>query len=162
MKIEKIDHAHILIKNEHLEEAIRRFSDVMGTIWVGPLDGGDVRTAFDNAGLEFLAPTAPDNLFAKQINKTGEGIFSIAFKVPDLDEAIAELEAKGIKCILTWECANCRAAQFNLANAYGIRAAQFDPAGIFGTRIELVEYDTVAPVALANLKKVSEVPFFRG
>jgi catechol 2,3-dioxygenase-like lactoylglutathione lyase family enzyme len=161
MRVEKIDHVHILIKNENLEKAVRLFADLMGTIWVGPLDAGDVRTAFDNAGLEFLAPKASDNLFAKQIEKTGEGIFSIAFKVPDLDEATTELEAKGVKCILRWECGDCRAAQFDLAKAYGIRANQFNPADMFGTRIELVEYDTVAPVALANLKKVSEIPFFR-
>ena len=79
---------------------------------------------------------------------TKEGLFSIGLKVPDLDEAVAELEAKGIKCAWKGEVPCLKAAQLKI-DAYNVW-------------IELLEYDDVPPVALANLGKTSEIPLFKG
>jgi predicted enzyme related to lactoylglutathione lyase len=151
MKIEKIDHVHIYVKD--LTEAMKFFSELMGTQFVGPIRFSDHAIAFDNAGLELLAPTTTE--IPKHMQKNTkhiaaqEGVFSIGLKVPNLDEAIAELEAKGIMCVHKVEEA-------------GIKAAQFSPDNTYGVWLELVEYDWVPPVALANLGKTNEVPIFRG
>jgi methylmalonyl-CoA/ethylmalonyl-CoA epimerase len=149
MKIEKIDHVHVLVKD--LEKAMKFFSDIMGTQFIGPIEGQYNMVAFDNAGLELLSPKSPDSPFAKPMEKmeAGEGLFSIGLKVPDLDEALAELEAKGVKCTVKVERPD-------------LKAAQLDPADAHGVVIELVEYDTVPSVALANMGKTSEIPIFKG
>jgi hypothetical protein len=71
----------------------------------------------------------------------GQGLFCIALKVPNLDEA------KGVRCTRRVEMPSLQVAQFNPMDAYGVW-------------IELVEYDTVFPVTLANLGKTGEIPFF--
>ena len=149
MRIEKIDHVHILVKD--LEKAMKFFSNVMGTQFVGPIDKGDHRIAFDNAGLELLSPKTSEapRHFQKVGIEAKEGLFSIGLKVPDIEEALAELEAKGIRCV--WK-----------AGYPSLKAAQLNPADAYGVWIELVEYDTVPPVALANLGKTSEIPFLKG
>ena len=151
MRIERIDHVHIYVKD--LTEAMRFFSELMGTQFVGPIHFSDHAIAFDNAGLELLAATKTET--PKHMQKDSkstpvqEGGFSIGLKVPNLDEAIAELEAKGIMCV-------------HKVEEDGIKAAQFSPDNTYGVWLELVEYDTVPPVALANLGKTKEVPIFRG
>ena len=146
MKIEKIDHIHILVKD--LEKAMKFFSNLMGTEFVGPIVLSDHRIAFDNVGLELVAPSSPKT--PEHMEKMGarEGLFSIGLKVPDLDEAIAELEAKGIKYSWKGQLPCLKAAQIKLDD--------------YGVCIELVEYDNVPPVALACLNKTREVPFVKG
>ena len=84
----------------------------------------------------------------------GEGLLSIGLKVLNLDEAVAELEAKGVRCTAR-------------AERPGNRSAQFNPADAHGVWIELVEYDTIRPLARAvltatgKLGKTGEVPFFK-
>ncbi|MGB4031490.1 MAG: VOC family protein, partial [Tenuifilaceae bacterium] len=43
--------------------------------------------------------TAPDGPIAKYIEKNGEGIQHIALRVENIEEALAELKAKGIRLI---------------------------------------------------------------
>ena len=145
MKIEKIDHIHILVKD--LEKAVRFFSNLMETEFVGPIVLSDHSIAFDNVGLELVAPSSSETPEHMEKMETEEGVFSIGFKVPDLDEAITELEAKGIKYTWKGQIPGLRAAQIKLAD--------------YGVWIELVEYDNVPPVALACLDKTREVPFFK-
>jgi catechol 2,3-dioxygenase-like lactoylglutathione lyase family enzyme len=145
MKIEKIDHIHILVKD--LEKAAKFFSDLMGTQFVGPIVLSDHSIAFDNAGLELVAPSSSETPEHMKRMEAREGLFSIGFKVPDLDEAITELESKGIK--YTWK-----------GQIPGLKAAQIK-LDEYGVWIELVEYDNVPPVALACLDKTRDVPFFK-
>jgi methylmalonyl-CoA/ethylmalonyl-CoA epimerase len=46
-----------------------------------------------------LESTSPDGPIAKHIEKNGEGIQHIALRVDDLEAALAELKAKGIRLI---------------------------------------------------------------
>ncbi len=151
MKIERIDHVHILVKD--LEGAIKFLSDIMGTKWIGPIDrrpiGRQLRVAFDNIGLELLSPTSPDDPWGPIIEREGEGVCSLGLKVPDIDGAIAELEAKGIRLERRGEIPD-------------VKFAIFYPEDCYGVRIELVQYETMQPIGVANMGKMGELPWFRG
>ena len=149
MKVERIDHIHIAIKN--LEEAASFFSSILGTEFMGPIDHGNMRVAFNDIGLELICPSDPEHPFTRRMGKMpeGEGLFSIGLKVPNLEEALAELETKGIKCLR------------KNTSLSDLKTAQIDPADTHGVWIELVEYKTVPPVVLANMSKVKEIPTFR-
>jgi len=61
-----------------------------------------VTTAFFPVGeseVELLESTAPDGPVAKYIEKRGQGIQHVAFRVENIEEALAELKEKGIKLI---------------------------------------------------------------
>lgn len=52
-----------------------------------------------NAKLELLQPTSPDSPVAKFLERRGEGLHHIAFRVPDITVTLAQLKAQGIKLI---------------------------------------------------------------
>ena len=59
-----------------------------------------VKTAFFPVGeseVELLESTAPDGPISKYIEKKGEGIQHVAFRVKDIDSALSELKQKGIR-----------------------------------------------------------------
>jgi methylmalonyl-CoA/ethylmalonyl-CoA epimerase len=61
-----------------------------------------VKTAFFKIGqtkLELLEPTSEDSTIAKFIANKGEGIHHIAFATPDVQAALNDAEAKGIRLI---------------------------------------------------------------
>jgi len=102
MKILKIDHLGIAVNS--IEDGKRFWTDILGL----PFEGAEtvaaqkVTTAFFPVGeseVELLESTAPDGPVAKFIEKRGEGIQHIAFRVENIEEALAELKAKGIKLI---------------------------------------------------------------
>ena len=49
--------------------------------------------------VELLESTAPDGPIAKFIEKRGQGFQHIAFRVENIEEALAELKEKGIQLI---------------------------------------------------------------
>jgi len=154
MNVERIDHIHILVKD--LEGAMRLFSKVMGTKFIGPIDRRKLaviprqcRYAFDTMGLEFVSPTSPDDPWGPILEKDGEGLLSLGLKVTDIDEAIAEFEANGVKLERRGEIP-------------GVKFAIFYPEGACGVRFELVEYDAMQPVGVANVGKMGELPWFKG
>ena len=150
MKVERIDHIHILVKD--LEGAMRFFSDIMGTKFIGPIDRRpkrQCRYAFDNLGLEIVSPMSPDDPWGSVMEKEGEGPFSVGLKVTDIDEAVAELEAKGVKLDRRGEIPD-------------LKYAIFHPEGAYGVRLELVQYDAMQPAGIANVNKMGELPWFKG
>jgi len=150
VKVERIDHIHIFVKD--LEGAMRFFSDIMGTKFIGPLDRRprrQCRYAFDNLGLELVSPTSPDDVWGPIMEKEGEGMFSLGLKVPDLEEAVAELEAKGLRL-------------FRRGQLPDLRVAIFYPEEVYGVRLELLEYDDMQPAGIANVNKMGELPWFKG
>lgn len=145
MKVEKIDHLHVYVKD--LDKAVAFFSNVLGTKFAGPMEAKaplNLRTYLDPLGIELVAGTTPDGLVAKTIEKKGEGLTAICFKVPNLDEAVAELQAKGLKLVGTLSMGNLREAQFHPKDSYGVM-------------IELCEYQATqgAVVAARESKRSS-------
>ena len=52
-----------------------------------------------DVALELMESTTPDGDVAKFIEHKGEGVFLISYRVPDVEEALAEYHAKGEKTI---------------------------------------------------------------
>ena len=102
MKVLKIDHLGIAVNS--VEEGKKFWSDVLGLEFEGAetVEEQKVTTAFFPVGqseVELLESTSPDGPVAKYIEKKGQGIQHIAFRVENIDEALKELREKGIRLI---------------------------------------------------------------
>ncbi len=104
MKILQID--HLGIATNTLEEGKAFWCDVMGLKMEGTETVAEqkVTTAFCPVGeaeVELLVSTEPDGPIAKFIEKNGGrgGFQHVAFRVPNIEEALAELKEKGVKLI---------------------------------------------------------------
>lgn len=102
MKALKVDHIGIAVSN--LDEAIKVYTEVLGLELAGTevVEAQKVRVAFLPVGdteIELLESTSPDGPIAKFIEKNGEGIQHLAFKVDNIEEAIQSMKDKGMKMI---------------------------------------------------------------
>jgi len=102
MKILKIDHIGVAVKS--IENGKNFWSDVLGLAFEGDetVAAQKVKTAFFPVGeseVELLETTAPDGPVARFIDKKGEGIQHIAFRVENIETALAELKKKGVRLI---------------------------------------------------------------
>lgn len=102
MKILKIDHLGIAVNS--IEDGKKLWTDVLGLEFEGSetVEEQKVTTAFFPVGeseVELLESTAPDGPVAKYIEKRGEGLQHIAFRVENIEEALEELKQKGIRLI---------------------------------------------------------------
>lgn len=89
-----------------------------------------VRTAFYPVGestLEFLESTDPEGPIGKFLQKRGPGIHHICFEVDDIDAAVTDLVAKGVRMIDTTP----------RKGAHGCRVAFIHPAEMGGVLVEL-------------------------
>jgi methylmalonyl-CoA/ethylmalonyl-CoA epimerase len=132
MKILKIDHLGIAVKS--IEGGKNFWTDVLGLKLEGTETVAEqkVTTAFLPVGeseVELLESTAPDGPIAKYLEKKGEGIQHIAFRVENLEEALAELKAKGIQLI----------DEKPRKGAGGARIAFLHPKATSGVLVELCE-----------------------
>lgn len=132
MKVLKIDHLGIAVNS--IEEAKKLFHDILGLKFEGTetVEEQKVTTAFFPVGdseVELLESTAPDGPIAKYLEKRGEGIQHIAFRVDNLDQALAELKDKGIRLI----------DEKPRIGAGGAKIAFLHPKSTHGVLIELSE-----------------------
>jgi methylmalonyl-CoA/ethylmalonyl-CoA epimerase len=91
-----------------------------------------VKTAFLSVGdsnLELLEPASADSPIAKFIEKRGEGIHHLCFRVDDIEAHLAQLKAKGYRLI----------NESPVPGAHGCRVAFLHPAAGNGVLIELSE-----------------------
>jgi methylmalonyl-CoA/ethylmalonyl-CoA epimerase len=94
MKVEKVDHIHIYVKD--LDKAMRFFSELLGTKFTVPGEGNEeleFKEAMDPLGLELVAPTSPDGVVGRAVERRGEGLAGLSLKVPNIEEATAEMES---------------------------------------------------------------------
>jgi methylmalonyl-CoA epimerase len=77
-----------------------------------------------------LESTTPDGPVAKVLEKNGEGIQHVAFKVDNIDQALADLDAAGVRLI-------DKAAR---NGAGGARIAFLHPKATRGILLELCEH----------------------
>ena len=127
MKVEKIDHVSITVKD--LNKARKLFSELFETDFLEPwpIESVDIMESIDPLGIDLCAPLKPDGLTAKVLAQRGEGITMMSFKVQNLGEAMAEMKAHGIRQLFS--------GTIGRANW-----AIFDPRDLFGVMIELIEY----------------------
>ncbi len=100
--VKKVDHIGVAVKN--LEESLKFYQDVMGMDLAGTeiVEEQHVKVAFLPIGdteIELLESTDPEGPIARYIDKKGEGVQHIAYKVEDIEVAIAEMKAKGVRMI---------------------------------------------------------------
>lgn len=132
MKALKLDHLGIAVKS--IESALKFYSETLGLKFEGEEVIADqkVRTAFLPIGdtkVELLESIAPDGPVAKFVEKKGEGLHHIAFKVDGLDSVLRELEKKGVKLIDS-------TPRIGAGNK---RIAFLHPKDTFGVLVELSE-----------------------
>ncbi|MBP1710208.1 MAG: methylmalonyl-CoA epimerase [Deltaproteobacteria bacterium] len=101
MKILKVDHIGIAVKN--LEESAR-FYEMLGIQSTGSevVAEQNVKVSFFPVGdseIELLESTSPDGPIARYIEKNGEGIQHLALRVDNIEAALEELKAKGVRLI---------------------------------------------------------------
>lgn len=132
MKIKHIDHIGIAVKS--IEEGKRFFTDILGLKFekTEVIEEQKVKTGFfpiTDSELELLESTEADGPVAKFIEARGQGVQHIAFRVENLDEALAELKEKGVRLI----------DQEPRKGAGGARIAFIHPKETSGVLVELCE-----------------------
>lgn len=125
-----LDHIGIAVRSL---DAARIYQDMGLTIeHVETVASQGVRTAFLSVGdsnLELLEPTGPDSTVAKFIEKRGEGIHHLCFRVQDIDAHLERLKAQGYRLI----------NEAPVPGAHGCRVAFLHPSAGNGVLIELSE-----------------------
>jgi methylmalonyl-CoA/ethylmalonyl-CoA epimerase len=132
MKILKIDHLGIAVNSIDARKGF--WADVLGLHLEGTetVHEQKVTTAFLPVGeseVELLESTSPDGAVAKYIEKRGEGIQHVAFRVENIDEALKELKEKGVQLI----------DQTPRIGAGGAKIAFLHPKATGGVLVELCQ-----------------------
>ena len=105
MKINRVDHIGIAVPD--LQQAKKFYEEKLGIKITKPdevIDDQHVKVSFVPCGeveLELLESTTEDGPIARYLAKNGghAGIQHIALNVSDIKEAIADMQAKGVKMI---------------------------------------------------------------
>jgi len=100
--VERLDHIGIAVSN--LDESVGFYTDVLGLKLHGTetVPEQKVRVAFLPVGdteIELLESTDPEGPIAKFIEAKGPGIQHLAFRVDDVEKALAECRARGLRLI---------------------------------------------------------------
>ncbi len=127
MKAQKIDHVSFMVRD--LDKAKKFFGELFETDFLEPwtIESIDITETVDPIGIDIVAPLTPDGLTSKVLARRGEGVSMVSFKVPNLEEGMAEMKSRGIR--LLWHG--------RLADA---EYAIYDPRDTFGVMIEIIEY----------------------
>jgi methylmalonyl-CoA/ethylmalonyl-CoA epimerase len=134
MKLLRIDHLGIAVNG--IDEAAKFWTGVLGL----PMEGTETvteqktTTAFFPVGeseVELLVSTTPDGPVAKFIESRGPGLQHVAFAVENIEEALAELKAKGVRLI----------DEKPRIGAGGAKIAFLHPKATGGVLVELCQKD---------------------
>lgn len=128
--IKKLDHIGIVVHD--IEEARRPYEALgLKVTQVKEVEEQQVRVAFLPIGdteVELVQPTTADSGVARFLEKRGEGVHHLCFEVEDIEAALAELQAQGMRLI----------DREPRQGAFG-RVAFLHPKSTHGVLIELVE-----------------------
>lgn len=132
MKILKVDHIGVAVNS--IDASLNFFAKALGLKVEGSETVAEqkVTTAFLPVGdteVELLQSTAPDGPIAGFIEKKGEGVQHIAFMVENIEDALKELEANGIRLI----------DKVPRKGAGGKKIAFIHPKDTFGVLVELCQ-----------------------
>lgn len=102
MELSHIEHIGIAVKS--LDAAIPYYEEKLGLkcYSIEEVKDQKVKTAFFKIGqtkIELLESTDPEGTIAKFIEKKGEGVHHIAFATNGVQNALNELESKGVQLI---------------------------------------------------------------
>lgn len=132
MTFTQIDHVGIAVAD--MEAGLARYKDLLG---VEP----STRKAMEKDGIdaamldlgathvELISPTRPDSTVAKFIERRGEGLHHVAYRVDDIRQALADARASGARLI----------DEEPRVGVMGHLVAFLHPASAMGVLTELVE-----------------------
>ena len=97
MKIYGIDHVAIAVRD--LEAASSFFTKLLGTSFgeIMEFDEIAMKSVISPEGIELVTPTTSESQVAKFLEKRGEGLFALSFRVKDADKSAAEAETMGVR-----------------------------------------------------------------
>ena len=129
--IKKIDHIAIIVRN--IEEALQVYEGALGLelTEVTEVPEQAVRVAFLPVGeseIELVEPLSTSSGVAKFLEKRGEGLHHICLEVEDIEAALRDLAATGVRLI----------DEQPRQGAHG-RVAFLHPKSAHGVLIELIE-----------------------
>jgi methylmalonyl-CoA/ethylmalonyl-CoA epimerase len=132
MRVKRIDHVGIAIAD--VAAAKRVYEDLLGLTLTREEVVADqgVRTHFyaiAGVKLELLESITPDGPIARYLEKRGAGMQHLAVEVDDINDAIAELKAKGVRML----------DETPRAGVENTRIAFVHPKDTHGVLLELVE-----------------------
>jgi methylmalonyl-CoA/ethylmalonyl-CoA epimerase len=132
VKIVKLDHIGVAVTKG--DDAAKRLGELFGLTLHGTETVAEqkVRTLFMPIGeseMELLEATAPESPITRFLEKKGEGVQHVAFEVENIEEALAELEAKGVSLI----------DRKPRIGAGGKKIAFLHPKETFGVLVELCQ-----------------------
>ena len=130
--LEKVDHIGIAVSD--LQKAITFYRDQLGLEFKGTevVDEQKVEVAFFPVGeskIELLESTDPAGPVGKFIEKKGEGVHHLSFRVTNLEEKLEQLKQQGVALI----------DEKPRYGAGGARIAFLHPKSTGGVLIELCE-----------------------
>lgn len=133
MEITHIEHIGIAVKS--IEDQLPYYENILGLKCYNIETVADqkVKTAFFMVGktkIELLEPTSEDSTIAKFIENRGEGVHHIAYATKDLNEALKEVESKGVRLI----------DKEGRAGAEGLTIGFLHPKSTGGVLTELCEH----------------------
>jgi methylmalonyl-CoA/ethylmalonyl-CoA epimerase len=132
MKITRIAHLGIAVKD--VDPVKKLYSGNLNLELKGEevVASQKVQVSFFKVGessLELLLPTAGDSPVAKFLENRGEGFHHLALEVEDINAALAELKAAGVRLI----------DETPREGAHGTMVAFLHPKATYGLLVELVQ-----------------------
>ena len=133
MEITHIEHIGIAVKS--IEEHLPYYEGILGLTCynIETVEDQKVKTAFFMVGptkIELLEPTSEESTIAKFIEKRGEGVHHIAYATKNVNEALKEVEEKGVRLL----------DQEARGGAEGLRIAFLHPKSTGSVLTELCEH----------------------
>ncbi len=140
---------HLTVAVRDIETARATFAKLLGAS-PGPIDivpAFGVRTselALGDGALQIAAPIDADSPVMRFIERKGEGFYTVAFEVDDLDAAVAELAAQGMR------------VSEPVAASPGMRSAFVATSATHGLSIQLVEVTGASDASPAQPLQAAE------
>jgi LAO/AO transport system kinase len=121
---------HIGVATQDAGEFAALLQKLFGLTTGEPEDIGPHRVRFVETGdttIEFIEPREPDAAIAKFLRARGPGLHHICLRVPDIDAAMKELRAKGVRFV----------DEAPRPGAHGSRIAFIHPTSVGGLLVEI-------------------------
>lgn len=132
--LEKLDHIGIAVKD--IDQAMKLYREAFGIEpdLVYESSYTKAKIAFFPVGdvrIELIQPVNPQSVVGRFLEKKGEGIHHVSYRVKDVDRSLAELEMKGVQ-LIDKKSRNVRENE---------RVAFLHPKSTNGVLVELIQED---------------------
>lgn len=135
----------VIIATPDMDETMGQFMDLLGIDFSDILEpttdtqAGEqnVANVISPSGVELVTPREDGNEVARFIEENGPGLYALSLRVTDLEQAMAELEAKGVEAVGHYD-------HGDFAEAF------YHPKEFGGAFVILAEYDAPHPAVVAS------------